>query len=233
MAGLDLYQALGLGERPRVALCGAGGKTTLLLVLAREAVTRGQRAAICTTTHIGYPLGDDIELFSRRDSRGCEAAWQRGHIVAAGQPADDIRLGPADQATLAWLDEEAEAIFVEADGAARRPAKYPAHYEPVIPAWTNKIIVVMGLSALDQPLDRVCHRHALARERLGLASPLVDEEALAGLILAYRDLRPQVVLNQADTPRLLERGRRVADLLAGEGMGGTLVLSLAIPAQIW
>ncbi len=48
-----LIDALDLQRSRVIALCGAGGKTTLLFALARECVDRGERVLLTTTTKIG------------------------------------------------------------------------------------------------------------------------------------------------------------------------------------
>jgi probable selenium-dependent hydroxylase accessory protein YqeC len=57
--------------------------------------------------------------------------------------------------------------LVEADGAKRRFLKAPADHEPVIPSEAQRVVVVAGLAALDEPLDeRTVHRPEIAARLL-------------------------------------------------------------------
>ena len=47
----------------------------------------------------------------------------------------------------------AHFVLVEADGAAGRPVKAPAEWEPVIPPCSDLVIVVVGLDCLGQPAE--------------------------------------------------------------------------------
>ena len=96
--------------------------------------------------------------------------------------------------------------------------KYPAVWEPVIPQYTDRVLVLAGLTALDQPLHEICHRADLALEKRILPDGPLQEEGLAALLLAgYGRYDPLYVLNQADAAALLARAERIAALLARSG----------------
>ena len=219
---------MGIEPGTRVtALAGGGGKTTALLALAAEARAAGLRTAVLTTTHIFPPRRDGFELLLSADTKTAEGAWAKGLAVAAGKIAPDGRLHRPEQAVWDFLLREAEAVYVEADGSRGLPLKYPAAWEPALPEEAEQVLLLCGLSALDRPLDEYCHRAALAREALGITERLIDEDVMARVLSAgYGEFRPTVIINQADTEALAERGRKLARLLAERGLTQSRVLSL-------
>jgi probable selenium-dependent hydroxylase accessory protein YqeC len=99
-------------------------------------------------------------------------------------------------------------IVVEADGSRRRPIKAPAHYEPVIPKETTRVIGVIGLDALGKPItDQYVHRPALFCSITGKKmGDTIDRKCFTDLILSEdglfkdtpRKCRKHVIFNKAD-----------------------------------
>ncbi len=227
-----LMQSLSIApaETHSVALAGAGGKTTLLFALAREAMRDGLRVAVTTTTHILCPgEQDDLFVTVEEDLPGIDRAFQSGRIIIAGTPAPEGKLSVPCPQVLRHLRENADLLLYEADGSHRMPVKFPNDTEPVILPGTDRVIAVAGLSALGQPLHRVCQRYERAVEALGLsANQNVDPMVAASLLLGgyghYKGLT--VLLNQADTPKLQKLGEQIAELLRSGGVASTIVASL-------
>jgi probable selenium-dependent hydroxylase accessory protein YqeC len=215
-------------NRTVVSICGAGGKTTLMHLLAREAMHRGRRAAMMTTTHIWKPEGEGMVVLEDFSPDGVLEIWRQGKIVVAGHSLEaERRFGPPLETETSWLLENAEAVYVEADGSRCLPLKYPAAWEPVIPAGTTSVVVVAGLSALGRPVDLVCHRAALAREALGFGEEFVSEALMARLLWeGYGKFDPIYLLNQSDLPGARDRGAAVAAGLRALGAGHAAVASL-------
>jgi len=162
---VDLRRALRVGPKARLALVGAGGKTTTLFELGQALVASGQAqmALLTTTTHLGAWQVQDadhhmaLENSAQVDALGADLP--AGVMVCTGavEAGDDVdRLpGLAPQvldALRRLADERGLPLLVEADGARMRPLKAPAAHEPVIPPWVEQVVVVAGLSGLGQPL---------------------------------------------------------------------------------
>lgn len=155
---MKLHEVIRLKEPCRVALVGAGGKTSTLWRLADSF---DGKVVITTSTHIST---DQVE---RADSNiYIESILDLHHINWAELPRVTSITGPVvDGNRLQGLTvNECEYLFecsrknefsviVEADGARMLPLKAPAAHEPVIPAGIDVVIVVAGLSGLGQPLD--------------------------------------------------------------------------------
>ena len=224
---MGLLQQLDLLDARLVALCGAGGKTTLLYALGREWRRRGAKAALTTTTHILSDLPPGFALWDRPDEQDLMSIWRAGFVPVAGRPLQNGKLQGPSEDMWTILKAQAERILVEADGAARKPAKFPAAWEPVIPQYTDRVLVLSGLSALDKLPEEVCFRHELAQSRglLKKDTPLSEEDLCALLLSGYGRYAPLFLLNQADTPALWNRAERIAAMLKREGQDA-LPLSL-------
>ena len=154
-----------------ICITGAGGKTSLLYALGEQAFVQGKPVAVSTTTHIWQP--------------------ERGYpFPVLGTPCEDGKLSSLPAEELADWNRRVDVLLLEADGAKQMPLKVPADHEPVVPADCRRVIGVMGMDALGQPLRDVCFRleQAEALLRCGpehivtledLAKIALSEEALA------------------------------------------------------
>ena len=207
---MPLIEQLPLQNHHLIALCGAGGETSLLYALGREWADRGEKVVLTTSTHIQSQLPPGCALWDRADEEALLAIWRAGVLPVAGRPAGRKLQGPSEE-MWALLRAHADRIVVEADGAACHPVKYPAVWEPVIPQYTDRVLVIAGLTALDRPLREVCHRADLAIEQGVLTDGPLTEEGLAALLLrGYGRYDPLHVLNQADDDAARARAARMA-----------------------
>ncbi len=221
---MNLWTALRLGEAPRVAFVGAGGKTTALFALAREA----PRAVVTTTTHLGAwqaALADRVLT-----PEALDAPLSGVTLVVGGAPTPEDRLPGLPPETLLPLAERLAAagvpLLIEADGARGRPLKAPADHEPAIPPLEGlTVVVVAGLSALGQPLDA---RHVHRPRRFAALSGLsrgqpVSVEALAAVLRHPQggckgipaDARRVALLTQLTDARRQAQAGRLAEMLGG------------------
>ena len=223
---MSLIEKLALGDARLIALCGAGGKTSLLYALGEAWRDAQEKVVLTTSTHIRSFLLPGFLRWDAPDAGDLNAIWRIGHVPVAGRPLAQGKLkGPSDE-MWAILRETADRIVVEADGAARYPVKYPAVWEPVIPQYADRVLVLCGLTALGRPLREVCHRADLALEKGVLPDGPLTEEGLAALLLrGYGRYDPLFVLNQADDDDLAAKARTLAAILGQAGQKSA-VLSL-------
>lgn len=228
-----------------MSFVGAGGKTSLLLHLARELEGEGRPVLVTTTTHLADPreeggtfarivLRADLERPAAADDPALPEALA-GVTLLASRPADAPgKLKGIDPSRVVALRGAWPVVLVEADGSKRLPVKAPAAWEPVVPDGTDLVIGVVGLDALGWPMDgRTVHRPELFAAVTGCApgTPIAWEHVAAlarhpqGLFKGARGRRV-VLLNKVDeAPFLPSPGQLSAlgadlVLLSGEEDGG-------------
>lgn len=128
---MGIWEQLGLdmARHRMVALVGAGGKTSTLYALARQAADSGRTVVVTTTTHILRHPG--LPLVEEPTPERLRAALEEHGVVTVGTVFRGDKLSGAG--TPEELRRAADVVLVEADGAKRLPLKAPAEYEPVIP----------------------------------------------------------------------------------------------------
>jgi probable selenium-dependent hydroxylase accessory protein YqeC len=238
-----LAVALGVGAGDLVALVGGGGKTTAMYRLLRELREQGVRAAAATTTKIAVPAAGEPELIvaeewsalRERLAAAGPAGVVLGRRVLAGGKVEGI---PESWCSRLLGERLFEALVVEADGAARRPVKAPAEWEPVVPAETTVFVAVLGLSCVGAPLDagRVFRPERVAAVTGLRPGELLTPSALARLLTAEAGLRKGcpggaracVLLNQADGPPDLETARHLAEAVMSAGGAYRLVVAACL-----
>ncbi len=225
---MNLRKALRLNKPACVAFVGAGGKTTAMFRLARELTPP---VIITTTTHIGtwqLALADRwIADISELESI---SPATEGVIAFTGKRTEDERasgLNPGEMDDLhRFAIMKGWSLLIEADGARQLPLKAPGPNEPVIPSWVNHVVVVAGLTGLNQPLNNAyIHRPQIYSQISNLPPDYpVGEEALKKVLLNPNgglksipgSARKTVLLNQADDDALIATASRLAkDLLDG------------------
>lgn len=204
-----------------IAIVGAGGKSTLLYALAQEMAARGRSGIVTTTTHIwrpdALPLAEDPQTLRR--------LTRRHPLVVCGKARGDGRLSPPGPAP-EEMRSLADFIWVEADGSRGLPCKAPADFEPCIPDDAQVVLGVAGLTALNGRIADVCCRPERVQtllEKPGTAR--ITEEDIARILASPEGARKSTdgryyaaVLNQCDSPRLMERAGRIRQLLADAGV---------------
>ncbi len=159
-----------------ITVVGAGGKTTYLRNTAQRFLRAGKRVAVTTTTHIWPPHGN---AFSRGkygkdlDGSSCADMWSGmgeepdyyGHLEPTG------KLSTLSDELFERICEEYDVVLVEGDGSHCMPVKLPGADEPVIPAHTDEIVVLMGAHAIGRRLDVVCQRYPSS----GVVSRVIPE----------------------------------------------------------
>jgi probable selenium-dependent hydroxylase accessory protein YqeC len=234
-----LVAALALERARLIALCGAGGKSTLMRVLAGELVAAGERVLITTTTRIAreeaegsWPVlaaAGAAEILAQAADRFRVGAQQGGAVIAHRPSEDPANPGrklaglPPGELDAVFDGDGFDRMLVEADGSARRSLKAPAAHEPVFPGRTDALVMVAGLNGLGRPLDdahlfRPEIWAALTGARLG--DPVTPED-LAEVVRhpdglargAPADAARRVFLNRADDEPGCAAAERVVDAL--------------------
>jgi molybdenum cofactor cytidylyltransferase len=224
---MKLSAAFRLADLPRLALVGAGGKSSALFWLARELLELHRTVIVTTTTHLGawQVNAGDVHLVIQE---GQEITWQAdlpaGLIVVSGVQHDALRFGGLDENDLAALYRLAEQqqlpLLIEADGAHLLPLKAPAEHEPAIPAFINTVIVSAGMEGLGKPLTgEWVHRPEQFARLSGLGvGELVTPDAVSRVLMqpqgGLKNIQPEarriLLLNQADSAEKQAQAHAIA-----------------------
>ena len=158
----DLRERLESNRGIAIALVGAGGKTSLMSYLAHHL----PRPVICTTST--KLAAEEAHLFD------LHIVWENWDMVLPKIPdklntmlltgvpleVESIeKLSGLNEEQLLVLNQFCKAkqipLIIEADGSKRRPLKAPEEWEPVIPAFADLVITIVGLAGLMKPLNEV------------------------------------------------------------------------------
>ncbi|MEG1989001.1 MAG: selenium cofactor biosynthesis protein YqeC [Oscillibacter sp.] len=210
---MDLPRLLDM--RPGVtAVIGSGGKTTLLRALG-DILSAEHRVLLCTTTKM-LPYPDLPWAKTEGDLR------RLGHrLLCAGVPVPGTEKLTAPDLPFARLAEEFDYVLVEADGAAHRPMKAHAPWEPVLPPERNQTICVVGAAGFGRPIHEAAHRPGRFAELAGVAEEVNITPELAAAVLTAEGLATRYFINQAEGERLAP-AQNLAALLPAPGVVGSL-----------
>jgi molybdenum cofactor cytidylyltransferase len=238
---MRLSEALRLGEAPRLALVGAGGKTSALFQLgfeykeaARLRSDSTQTVILMATTHLASHqlkyADNHVFIRNHADFEGVVKNLPTGTLLLTGSMGQDNRTKGLTGEILNAVQKLAQSrnlpLFIEADGARQRPLKAPATHEPVIPGWVDEVVVVAGMSGVGKPLrPKWVHRPGFFAALSGLQSgdeittgsvAVVLKHPEGGLRNIPSTARRTVLLNQASTPKIQAAGYRLAEELLSD-----------------
>ena len=205
-----------------------------------------QTVLLAATTHLAtsqLALADHhFTLLGESDLAELLPNLPTGVLLFSGPAGDDERTAGLPEPLLEQLRQYADLhglpLLIEADGSRRRPLKAPAAHEPAIPPWVNTVVVVAGLSGLDQPLSAEwVHRPEEFTRLTGLlAGRPVSADGLRRLLVHPQGglkgipstARRLVLLNQAGIPELQAAAHGLAQPLL-QDYSGVVVASLTLP----
>lgn len=237
-----LWKSLGIKPGDIITVIGAGGKTSTIIAVVQELISR--RLLITTTTHF-----TEFTQFSHQEVIGSDVVqlinkindiWQQRpkQKVVVGRKRINHNLELANYKLKgippSWIDKFKSTfsdlnILVEGDGSAGRPIKTPASYEPVVPTKTDLLIPILGMSVLGAEINaQHCHR---LKQVTGLTDKsIIDEELIVKILTsvkAYGYYQKQVkdyipILNQVSKNKLAQV-RKIAAKLVKEGIPKVII----------
>jgi probable selenium-dependent hydroxylase accessory protein YqeC len=173
----NLIGRFGLDPGTVVAICGSGGKTTLMYRLASEAMGRGWKV-LCSSTVAAQmaPTTPGRSVVVAEDLSGLEArlreafaASEQVVLFGSEQRRDKLLGVPVEALGGICGARLADLVVLECCGARGRSFKAPASHEPVIPPFATHVVVVVGLDAVGRTMDgELVHRPERVTEITGL-----------------------------------------------------------------
>jgi len=228
---------------PVVAIVGGGGKTTLLYRLGHEAAAAGRHAVLGGTTRFTLAPAALMPPLVTADDASLPAALAvalRDSPVVVASTGDRPlgRLGPLAPETVDAITglPGLGLLALEADGSKLLPFKAPSDHEPVIPAAATHVVTIVGVDALDAPLDEEhVHRPERVRAIVGAGATHCDAALIARVLASplggrkhVGERRFSVIVNKADLAP--ERARALAEAIRAAGVPRVIVMSLGGPS---
>lgn len=232
-----LIQALRIDNNTRLALVGAGGKSTALFRLAEEFVGnksgegKTKRVLLTATTHLSAEQAQwadhHIILTAFDDFQKITNRLPSGSLLFTGPLENNGRLAGLNPEFTERIFDLAESkklpLLVEADGSRQRPLKAPASHEPAVPEWINTCLIVAGLSGIGNPLNsKWVHRPerfaAISKQTIGsriTPSTIISvlKNKAGGLKGLPDQSRRICLLNQADNFSLRDQAQIISQQL--------------------
>ncbi len=235
----DLLSYLTVHPGMLCSVIGAGGKTSIVMGLARGLQQREQPVIITTTTKIWPPSHLSLLLADAVDGIVSHQFPRSNRAIVVGD-----RIGPegklyglaAETVDALAAGNDRYVFLCEADGAAGRSLKAHGPGEPIIPLTSSLVLVVAGLDAIGRRLDEtVAHRLEPFIRITGLkAGDILDPPHVAAAIQAAAEYAPVgadvvYMLNKADSaPSLVTAEQVHAHLTISQPEAATLVTSAGI-----
>lgn len=143
-----------------LALLGGGGKTSLLLHLGREFAQQNTRVLLTSLTRAGHCENPSIILTKSQDALSLTSLFRIQNPVyllhSRIRPDKYQGLLPDE---LERLKSQADVTLFECDGSRNRPLKAHTAGDPLVPAFTSHVIIVIGADVIDTNLhDGNVHR---------------------------------------------------------------------------
>lgn len=213
---MKLVDAIRPQSSTRLAIVGAGGKTTVLFRLAEQI---DGPVIVTASTHLGIDQvghADHHYAIQRRDDLSqLRKSIQDGITLVTGGKGTNKRVDGLSFDLLDELNAIAYShnvpLIIEADGSRRKPLKAPAEHEPPIPDFVDKVIVLAGLSGLGKSLNPDwVHRHERFERLSGLKlGGTITPQAIVNVLSSENGGLRNIptgaqriaFLNQVDTPQ--------------------------------
>ena len=183
-----------------IAITGAGGKTSLMFLLAHALRDSGRKVISSTSTRIQIPTAKQSNTVVLAAEKDFQVRLERGlrrsrHVTVAHQILPDNKLEGCTPDALKHIfnHSSASAIIIEADGARGLSLKAPAENEPVVPDWADVCIALVGLDILGRRISA----ETVFRPQQIMAITGVSERAT---------LTPQIIARLASHPLGLLKG---------------------------
>ena len=186
---------------------GGGGKTSSIFQVAKELQAQKKRVIVTTTTKMYYPAKEQaqIVLIDPKEEQIREALTQ-DYMIAVGGNQQESKITGVSDTQIGMMERLAEYVLVEGDGAKHLPIKVPAEHEPVIPKSSQKVIIVVGMKALNTPLEVCCFRQDKAMDILDVEASHTMSQSDMIIIITNReglqkgigDKEQAVLINQID-----------------------------------
>lgn len=155
---MNLIKYFNIQKDDVITITGGGGKTSLMFAIGKELSEQEMTHVLTTTAKICISdvpenqclISKDIKEVLDQIKKDPKREWVIGKELAEG-----MKISGFSDNELAYLKDALDSLVIlnEGDGSKRKPYKFYADYEPMIPTLTTKIIHVIGAEVLFQKID--------------------------------------------------------------------------------
>lgn len=177
-----VHELLEFKGKDIVSIVGAGGKTTLMFLLANE--LKNNKVLVTTTTKIYKPREEEIKYLGlKKDGYGfLQTSTENGIYVYGNYVNNEGKLVGLDLEELDYLKGSFDYTLIEADGSKKKSLKAWNENEPVIYKDTTKTIGVLSLKAFGMGIkDENIHR---LKEFINLTNSKVNENVSLDILIS-------------------------------------------------
>ena len=201
------------------AIIGGGGKTTLMMTLAKELA---EEASVIVTTSTKILKPDFCKTLFNPSAEEIRESLTECKMLCVASLHESGKLA-AQSISFSELSKLADYVLVEADGSKHLPIKAHADFEPVIPKEVNQTIYVIGIDGLGKKISEVCHRPEIFTQ---LAECEIDTNLTSELLakaLKKEALADRFYINKIESEQDWQVARELASLLNKPVLGGDLL----------
>lgn len=174
-----MLEGLDIKKDDIITITGAGGKSSLMLFLARELAQRG-RVLVTTTTKIFAP---ERENFEELIVEGKKIRGKFKNICIYGKEIINGKIEGLSEEEIMNIKDNFDFVLIEGDGAKRKILKSWNNYEPCIPTITTKVIGVVNLDIGEMELkEENIHRFEIFKDNF---YNFIGERATEKFIIDY------------------------------------------------
>ena len=232
----SLFKSLNI-EKGITSIVGAGGKTSTMLTLGKQAAV-SYKTILSTSTKIYIP--DDIPLIENElmlKKQILYAFDNKNLIVCGKRLSENPSKITSFENKFQTLSKLCDYLFIEADGAKQFPVKIPGFHEPVIHDSTKNVIATVGIDCLGKTISEVAFRPeqmcSFLREDMDhrfsvddICSIITDTNGLKKDVSAT--MRYIVFINKVDSEKLFGKAMEIKDALRSKGLTDVCILSYLI-----
>ena len=146
--GLILTRVFGLANKSVISIIGAGGKTCLMFLLAKE--LSKSKVLVTTTTKVYVPQRKQYDYIDPDQSKleTYKKSSNKGIYVLGKEINHEGKLVGLDCESLNAMKDHFDYILIEADGSKGKPIKGWNDFEPLVCDSTDKTIGVVDITAV-------------------------------------------------------------------------------------
>ena len=178
-----------------VAILGGGGKTSLLHRLGSELAEYFPRVLITALTKSARHSEHPIFLLNEVLRDKIPGLFQQSNPLCIMNNAVGIdKLTGICEADLAFLSNNSDCTIFEADGARNLPLKAHLPHDPIVPEFTNHVIILVGADVVNTRLvDGKVHRPELFQQKWGIADKTrLDSDFIAHVLTAPQGYQEKI-----------------------------------------